>query len=140
MNPVAIGVKHSKVEALTSTAQCIFCHQKEEELDTEHSFVVTCFVHNSMFLTAKTMKPRTEILPELNYATRLSVSSCGHILHSHCWEKYYNLVKEKEGISFLQHRRRSCIDTSLSEYLCPLCNALCNTVLPLLPKAEEEEW
>lgn len=139
MNPVAIGVKHSKVEALTSTAQCIFCHQKEEELDTEHSFVVTCFVHNSMFLTAKTMKPRTEILPELNHATRLSVSSCGHILHSHCWEKYYNLVKEKEGISFLQHRRRSCIDTSLSEYLCPLCNALCNTVLPLLPKAEEEE-
>ena len=137
-HPVALGAHHSPAKLTTLMALCILC-QEEKLIDNENSFVVTCFLHKSKLLL--NTREGNELLPELNNCTRINVRSCGHVIHSQCWGKYYASVKDREGLPILQlHRRRTCIDVSQSEYLCPLCNSLCNTVLPLLPRVAESPW
>lgn len=137
--PVSIGVNCTPMEAGVMTVQCILCQEEENIENDKPMFVMTCFQHKSSALASHTEKERDEVLPELNSTTRINISSCGHIIHSECWEKYYAAVKQRELPSIYQ-RRKSCIDVDQLEYLCPLCNSLCNTVLPLLPRISEEKW
>lgn len=58
-------------------------------------------------------------------------SSCGHVMHAVCWLQYLRVVTRE--------RRRTVrpmgvfgADWRRGEYLCPLCQRLSNTVLPLL--------
>ena len=60
------------------------------------------------------------------------VSSCGHMMHSDCWQGFYKsvTVKERRALRMGQH---FTVDISKGEYLCPLCGCISNTVLPVLP-------
>lgn len=139
--PVVIGANcTSSVSSNTpKIMRCILC-QEEQNIENDNYddvFVMTCFQQKSTVYSKHSDK-RDSIVPELNGLTMTHISSCGHILHSECWNKFYVTVKEKYRPTLLQ-RQRSCIDVSLTEYLCPLCNSLCNTVLPLLPRFQEEK-
>ena len=133
-HPVAVGSRHSAVDNSCMSVLCILC-QEEQTIDGENFFVVTSFVHKSNIIDKTSEKNRDQIIPELSKSNMVNVSSCGHIVHIQCWEKYYTSVKERESLPYFQRRPRSCIDISQTEYLCPLCNSLCNSVLPLLPRA-----
>ncbi|KAJ2945313.1 hypothetical protein O0L34_g9400 [Tuta absoluta] len=61
------------------------------------------------------------------------VSSCGHALHARCWRKYVHSVRDKENRRPYRLRQPAAFDVEKNEYLCPLCERLCNTALPLLP-------
>ncbi|XP_048481465.1 E3 ubiquitin-protein ligase UBR1 [Plutella xylostella] len=61
------------------------------------------------------------------------VSSCGHALHAACWTKYLATVHDKENRRPYRLRQPAAFDVGKREYLCPLCERLCNTALPLLP-------
>ncbi|KAL4703355.1 hypothetical protein ACJJTC_013121 [Scirpophaga incertulas] len=61
------------------------------------------------------------------------VSSCGHALHARCWRKYVDNVLDKENRRPYRLRQPAAFDVEKKEYLCPLCERLCNTALPLVP-------
>ncbi|XP_060806415.1 E3 ubiquitin-protein ligase UBR1 [Amyelois transitella] len=61
------------------------------------------------------------------------VSGCGHALHARCWRKYLDNVLDKENSRLYRLRQPAAFDVEKKEYLCPLCERLCNTALPLLP-------
>ncbi|XP_045504697.1 E3 ubiquitin-protein ligase UBR1 isoform X2 [Colias croceus] len=61
------------------------------------------------------------------------VSCCGHALHARCWKKYVDGVLDKEKLRPYRIRQPAAFDVEKKEYLCPLCERLCNTALPLLP-------
>lgn len=61
------------------------------------------------------------------------VSSCGHALHAACWKNYIDNVQDKENRRPYRGRQPAAFDVEKKEYLCPLCERLCNTALPLLP-------
>ena len=66
------------------------------------------------------------------------VSTCGHAMHSSCYQKFFSILERKE-----QERNNSFgirglnIDVSEGEFLCPICERLSNTVLPLLPSVTQ---
>lgn len=124
----------------TSPVQCILC-QEEQPVDNEQgTFLMTCFqqkssVYSISEIDATNARTVGTITPELKDVNMTHVSSCGHILHSECWVKYYTTLKER----YRPFHRQQSIDVRLYEYWCPLCNSLCNTVIPLLPRVEEEK-
>ena len=63
----------------------------------------------------------------------LSVTSCGHLLHYRCWQSYFKSVRAR-GLNV----PRNCPESSAAgEFLCPLCRALCNILIPI-PWSESE--
>ncbi|XP_075239180.1 E3 ubiquitin-protein ligase UBR2-like isoform X3 [Convolutriloba macropyga] len=62
------------------------------------------------------------------------VSSCGHHLHIGCWQKYFNnLVAEeqsRQGIRRLAGGKAIGYILEKGEFLCPMCGALGNALVP----------
>lgn len=130
--PVAIGNKKSSVEDEALSILCILCQDKEP-IGGENFFVATSFINRSRLAETCSEEGNAQFMPELTKPNMLNVSSCGHVVHIQCWEKYYSSVSESDTLLF-QRRLKSNIDSSQDEYLCPLCKSLCNSVLPLLPR------
>merc|ERR1712018_561140 len=61
------------------------------------------------------------------------VSSCGHIMHSSCWQNYFDDVQNSER-QRSRMRQPQSYDIEKSEFLCPLCRCLSNCVIPLIPQ------
>ena len=61
------------------------------------------------------------------------ISSCGHIMHSSCWQNYFDDVQSNER-QRSRMRQPLSYDTEKSEFLCPLCRCLSNCVIPLIPQ------
>lgn len=142
--PVVLGSNCTAIDnsIANSRVQCILC-QEEEPVDNEKdTFLMTCFqqkssVYSTTAINHDALNARTveAVTPELKGVNMTHVSSCGHILHSECWVKYFTTLKER----YRPFHRQQSIDVRLYEYWCPLCNSLCNTVIPLLPRVEEEK-
>lgn len=60
-------------------------------------------------------------------------STCGHVMHSECWRKYFDNVMVREHRRPYRLRHPASFDVDKQEFLCPLCECLSNTVLPLVP-------
>ena len=61
-------------------------------------------------------------------------SVCGHVMHSDCWQRFYDALLAKETHRGLRFRRpQTSYDETRGECHCPLCETISNTVLPLLP-------
>ena len=65
------------------------------------------------------------------------VSTCGHVMHADCWQKFFESVLAKERRRPLRYGRHVSFDVDKAEYLCPLCECLSNTVIPILPPPSE---
>lgn len=59
-----------------------------------------------------------------------SVTTCGHLLHYRCWESYFKTVSHRGG-NILRNYPEHVL---AGEFLCPLCRALSNCVLPIIWK------
>ncbi|KAF9424340.1 hypothetical protein HW555_000479 [Spodoptera exigua] len=115
---------------------CIMC-QEEARVDLKaEPLVLVAFVQQSSVLT-RTRREQHEAwraawLPA-GLGLQPHVSSCGHALHAACWRNYVDNVQDKENRRPYRGRQPAAFDVEKKEYLCPLCERLCNTALPLLP-------
>ncbi|XP_065661798.1 E3 ubiquitin-protein ligase UBR2 isoform X2 [Hydra vulgaris] len=133
--PIAIGYKRSHSEENIQQAQCILC-QEEQLLDNENSFIVMVFVNESSVFHFQNKRSENLQPSFCDNSACINVSSCGHIAHGKCWDKYYTSRFSTSASTFFSNRLNT-IDVSKTEFLCPLCNSLCNSVLPLLPRIVE---
>ncbi|XP_073954798.1 ubr1 ubiquitin ligase isoform X3 [Choristoneura fumiferana] len=98
---------------------CIMC-QEEARVDlVSEPLVLVAFACGSRVLGLR--------------ATHAHVSVCGHALHARCARNYVRGVLEREHRRPYRLRQPAAFDAEKKEYLCPLCERLCNTSLPLLP-------
>ncbi|KAJ3135188.1 hypothetical protein HK100_003039 [Physocladia obscura] len=70
--------------------------------------------------------------------TELYTSSCGHMMHSECLEKYFTSIEHRQS----QEHRLHAESIERGEFLCPLCKSLGNIMLPIRnnSKIEEVNW
>ena len=126
---------------------CILC--QEEGSDTgPGTMVLSCYIQKSTVLSQldtlyypSSRGEQHEMFPHHLHVSRgcgPHVSTCGHAMHSSCYQKFFSILERKE-----QERNNSFgirglnIDVSDGEFLCPICERLSNTVLPLLPSVTQ---
>uniref|UniRef100_A0A8B9JVH3 E3 ubiquitin-protein ligase n=1 Tax=Astyanax mexicanus TaxID=7994 RepID=A0A8B9JVH3_ASTMX len=121
---------------------CILCQEEQEIRSDGRAMVLAAFVQRSTVMS-KNQKRLIELgtsydplfmHPDLSFGTH--TGSCGHIMHSHCWQRYFEAVQAKEQRRQQRLRVHTSYDVENGEFLCPLCECLSNTVIPLLPLAK----
>uniref|UniRef100_A0A673MGP5 E3 ubiquitin-protein ligase n=1 Tax=Sinocyclocheilus rhinocerous TaxID=307959 RepID=A0A673MGP5_9TELE len=117
---------------------CILC-QEEQEIRTDgKAMVLAAFVQRSTVMSKNRKRPPHNpdkydplfMHPDLSFGTH--TGSCGHIMHSHCWQRYFEAVQAKEQRRQQRLRVHTSYNVENGEFLCPLCECLSNTVIPLL--------
>ncbi|RFU73211.1 e3 ubiquitin- ligase ubr1 [Trichoderma arundinaceum] len=64
-------------------------------------------------------------------------SSCGHLMHYHCFEQYYEAINRRHTHQIARHHPENIL---LNEFVCPLCKALGNAFIPIVWKGLEESY
>lgn len=117
---------------------CILCQEEQEVKGHGRAMVLAAFVQRSTVLS----KNRRRVLPgpdrdplfmNPDLALGIHTASCGHIMHATCWQRYFEAVQLKEQRRQQRLRGHTSYDVENGEFLCPLCECLSNTVIPLLP-------
>ena len=137
--PVCLGPNRSQATATETDFTCILC-QDEEQLSADCNTLVICaFVQKSTVLSKVRGRPletpTASTFPFLSSSLSSAphTSSCGHVMHATCWQKYFDDVSESERRRY-RTRHPTSFDVEKSEFLCPLCRSLSNTVIPLIPQ------
>ena len=68
--------------------------------------------------------------PSQPHNENLTVTTCGHILHYACYNSYFASLRHRTW----NPARNPPEHTEAGEFLCPLCRAISNTVIPILWK------
>lgn len=104
------------------------------------SMVLAAFVQQSTVLCQnKTNDKLMDILKydplylHSNLGPAPHTNTCGHVMHSECWRKYFDNVMVREHRRPYRLRHPASFDVDKQEFLCPLCECLSNTVLTLVP-------
>ncbi|XP_061614243.1 E3 ubiquitin-protein ligase UBR2 isoform X2 [Phyllopteryx taeniolatus] len=121
---------------------CILCQEEQEVKCHGRAMVLATFVQRSTVLSKKRCRalPNAErhdplfIHPDLSMG--IHTASCGHIMHATCWQRYFEAVQLKEQRRQQRLRGHTSYDVENGEFLCPLCECLSNTVIPLLPHTQ----
>lgn len=145
---VALGPAQTLPKNTCIQQTCIVCHQDEQlsfsnnsEAGTdgkegERLLVMGVMVQPSTVLTRRrtVFNPTTQplYLPA-DLHRGIHVSSCGHPMHMDCWKLYYTKIVQREQRRTFRLRQSLSFDLERSEYLCPLCESVCNDAVPLLP-------
>ena len=63
-----------------------------------------------------------------------TVTGCGHVMHARCYQKLMDtkIKQEMRNRATTGFRPFSNYDVNENEFLCPICDRLSNSVLPLL--------
>ncbi|KAM4729976.1 LOW QUALITY PROTEIN: E3 ubiquitin-protein ligase UBR2 [Anableps anableps] len=118
---------------------CILCQEEQEVRGHGRAMVLAAFIQRSTVLSKNRSRsvPDPERHDPLFMHPDLSVgihtASCGHIMHATCWQRYFEAVQQKEQRRQQRLRGHTSYDVENGEFLCPLCECLSNTVIPLLP-------
>ena len=115
---------------------CILC-QEEGSVDGKDVLVLAAFIQKSTVLGQGGVDNH-EVSPHHLHVARdcgPHVSSCGHSMHATCYQKFFQSLelRERERINSFGFNRIQNFDVTAGEFLCPLCERLSNTVLPLFP-------
>lgn len=133
--PIAIGHRQTARLAEEKTYTCILCQEDQSVTMSGKAMVLAAFVQQSTVL-CQTRNDPDEPNP-LYLSSKLGASphtsTCGHVMHANCWQTYFDNVLAKENRRPYRLRHPASFDVEKHEYLCPLCECLSNTVLPLLP-------
>ena len=137
--PVCLGPNRSQAAITETNFVCILC-QEEEHLTADcNTLVMAAYVQKSTVLSkvrGQALAPvSSSTFPFLssNLTSAPHTSSCGHVMHATCWQKYFDDVSESERRRY-RTRHPTSFDVEKSEFLCPLCRSLSNTVIPLIPQ------
>uniref|UniRef100_A0A8B9GGR5 E3 ubiquitin-protein ligase n=1 Tax=Amazona collaria TaxID=241587 RepID=A0A8B9GGR5_9PSIT len=135
----ALGPEQTRVAEHRQVVMCILCQEEQEVKVDSRAMVLAAFIQRSTVLSKNRSKitPDPEkydplfMHPDLSCGTH--TGSCGHIMHAHCWQRYFDAVQAKEQRRQQRLRVHTSYDVENGEFLCPLCECLSNTVIPLLP-------
>uniref|UniRef100_A0A8C5KN28 E3 ubiquitin-protein ligase n=1 Tax=Jaculus jaculus TaxID=51337 RepID=A0A8C5KN28_JACJA len=134
----ALGPAQTQVPEQRQFVTCILCQEEQEVTEESRAMVLAAFIQRSTVLS----KNRTKFIqdpekydplfmhPDLSCGTH--TGSCGHVMHAHCWQRYFDSVQAKEQRRQQRLRFHTSYDVESGEFLCPLCECLSNTVIPLL--------
>jgi len=131
---VALGPCETSSSIDANKVTCILCHEQQFVTHDGQVMVLATFVQKSSVLCQIKSISESAIdhasdpyyIPA-NFGPSPHVSTCGHVMHVACWQKHYEVNKEGNIMNILR------IDLENFEYLCPLCERLCNATMPLLP-------
>lgn len=133
--PVAVGINQTSRMCEEKTYTCILCQEDQPITSTGPAMVLAAFVQQSTVLCQN--RSNTDEQEALYLSAKLGAaphtSTCGHVMHAQCWRDYFDNVHAKENRRPYRLRQPASFDVEKHEYLCPLCECLSNTVLPLLP-------
>ncbi|XP_076273647.1 ubr1 ubiquitin ligase isoform X2 [Rhynchophorus ferrugineus] len=136
LQTVALGPNQSANMSVEQTYTCILCQEKERISTTGTTMVMAAFVQQATVL-CKTKCTRIEqnnpLFLQSNRGPAPYTSTCGHVMHRDCWRKFFDNVMIREHRRPYRLRHPASFDVDKQEFLCPLCECLSNTVLPLVP-------
>ncbi|XP_041778296.1 E3 ubiquitin-protein ligase UBR1 [Anopheles merus] len=139
---VALGPNRTPVKPADTAAlrhSCILCSEKSV-LGTYDSvnMVYAAFVQRSSVLSRYQQTDERGQLQLIETKTHPSphLTTCGHVMHTTCFDKYYNNEVIKENRRPYRNRAPILFDIEKNEFLCPLCRFLSNCLLPLVPPHE----
>lgn len=139
-DPVAVGMKQSAKSIANEEHTCILCREEQEVSKSGRCLVLAAFVQRSTVLSKnrdRKVNSADETVDSLFMPADLyfgpHISTCGHVMHSDCWHKFFESVLAKERRRPLRYGRHVSFDVDKNEFLCPLCECLSNTVVPMLP-------
>ncbi|XP_064603615.1 E3 ubiquitin-protein ligase UBR2-like isoform X2 [Liolophura sinensis] len=136
---VALGPMQTPVQVTgVNKGMCILCQEEQEISFSGRAMVLSAFVHRSTVLsTAKSSvecdEERDPLLTPSTLPQGTHTSTCGHIMHADCWQRLFDSILAKERRRPLRIRHHLSYDIDKLEFLCPLCECLSNTVIPLVP-------
>lgn len=134
----ALGPAQTQVPEPRQFVTCILCQEEQEVTVESRAMVLAAFVQRSTVLSKDRSKVTEDpekydplfMHPDLSCGTH--TGSCGHAMHAHCWQRYFDSVQAKEQRRQQRLRLHTSYDVENGEFLCPLCECLSNTVIPLL--------
>ncbi|XP_063299948.1 E3 ubiquitin-protein ligase UBR2 isoform X2 [Pelobates fuscus] len=137
--PVSLGPHQTKFTEERQRVICILCQEEQEYKVDNKAMVLAAFIQRSTVFSKNRSKiidnPETYdplfMHPDLACGTH--TGSCGHIMHADCWQRYFDAVQAKEQRRQQRLRVHTSYDVENGEFLCPLCECLSNTVIPMLP-------
>ncbi|XP_053210830.1 E3 ubiquitin-protein ligase UBR2-like isoform X2 [Panonychus citri] len=135
--PCAVGINQRGKEIPEESHICILCREEQAIELSGRCMVLAAFVQGSTVLSKNRERSVQEDSFQLFMPSDLyfgcHVSTCGHVMHSDCWQKFFDAVLSKERRRPLRYGRHVSFDVDKSEFLCPLCECLSNAVIPLIP-------
>merc|ERR1719430_2443231 len=141
--PVCLGPGRSAPIPIETSYTCILCQEEEELSSTSDTLVMCSYVQRSTVLARRrgtdqeasppVQDPTTFPFLHADLAAAPHTSSCGHVMHAACWQKYFDDVSESERRRY-RARHPTSFDVEKQEFLCPLCRSLSNSVVPLIPQ------
>ncbi|XP_069394248.1 E3 ubiquitin-protein ligase UBR2 isoform X2 [Paralichthys olivaceus] len=139
VSQVCVGPRRAGGAEQRQLVTCILCQEEQEVRGHGRAMVLAAFIQRSTVLS----KNRRRILPDPerhdplfmhpDLSLGIHTASCGHIMHATCWQRYFEAVQVKEQRRQQRLRGHTSYDVENGEFLCPLCECLSNTVIPLLP-------
>ncbi|XP_008292060.1 E3 ubiquitin-protein ligase UBR2 isoform X2 [Stegastes partitus] len=139
VSQVCVGPRRLGGAERRQLVTCILCQEEQEVKGHGRAMVLAAFVQRSTILS----KDRSRNLPDPerhdplfmhpDLSLGIHTASCGHIMHATCWQRYFEAVQLKEQRRQQRLRGHTSYDVENGEFLCPLCECLSNTVIPLLP-------
>merc|ERR1719319_1031710 len=138
-SPVCLGPSRSHPTPLETSYTCILCQEEEQVSPSTATLVMASYVQRSTVLARRrgqstvVQDPATFPFVPSDLSVAPHTSSCGHVMHASCWQKYFDDVAESERRRY-RARHPTSFDVDKQEFLCPLCRSLSNSVVPLIPQ------
>lgn len=137
---VALGPYQTSSSTFDNRYTCILCQEEQVVTHDSQAMVLATFVQKSSVLCQVRCSPENfndntldpYYIPA-NFGPSPHISTCGHVMHVACWQKHFDMILAKENRRPYRLRHSLSFDVHKNEYLCPLCEGLCNAVIPLLP-------
>lgn len=138
-NPICLGPKQTARTNIEKTYTCILCQETQKSTVEGPALVLAGFVQQATVLCTNRTDGKVQqfsddpLFLNSNRGPAPYTSTCGHVMHAECWQKYFDNVMVKEHRRPYRLRHPASFDIDKREFLCPLCECLSNTVLPLIP-------
>uniref|UniRef100_A0A3Q3N794 E3 ubiquitin-protein ligase n=1 Tax=Labrus bergylta TaxID=56723 RepID=A0A3Q3N794_9LABR len=139
LSQVCVGPRRVCGAERRQLVTCILCQEEQEVRGQGKAMVLAAFVQRSTVLSKNRQRSLPEperhdpLLMHPDMSMGIHTASCGHIMHATCWQRYFEAVQLKEQRRQQRLRGHTSYDVENGEFLCPLCECLSNTVIPLLP-------
>lgn len=134
---ICLGPHQTSRMNIEKTYTCILCQETQKLTLDGPVLVLAGFVQQATVLCANRSESSQFLDDPLflssNRGPAPHTSTCGHVMHATCWQKYFDNVMMKEHRRPYRLRHPASFDVDKQEFLCPLCECLSNTVLPLIP-------
>ncbi|XP_074663047.1 E3 ubiquitin-protein ligase UBR2-like [Tubulanus polymorphus] len=142
-SPVCIGSKQSGsnytgVQRMT----CILCQEQEDLNHDGRAMVLATFVQRSTVLSSnrerkiKNVDEYDPLFMPADLFCGTHSSTCGHVMHADCWQTFFDSVLMQERRRMFRLRHHPSFDIEKMEFLCPLCETISNTVIPIVPSVQ----